>query len=97
MRLANAHFVWKAQYNAWILHNGNHCTPKRAAVNWNAQLIWKSRAELDYQWNMLAEDCVPDAFTSLLDEIKARVTKLKKVAKGKQAPNEMTAQSRIEH
>jgi hypothetical protein len=71
-----------AQYNAWCLNNGDHETPKRSYVNWNAELIWKMRTELAYQWDLL-EDEIPIVFEKLLQSIKRPLLNLKSFIRGK--------------
>jgi len=65
-----------AQYNAWCLHNGSHETAKRDFVNWNQELIWKMRSELDYQWDILEEE-VPRIFDELLETLREGLKNLK--------------------
>lgn len=60
--------LWLAQYNAWCMNSGNHYTLKRGSVNWNADLIWKMRMELDFQWNLLEEE-IPTVFKAILESI----------------------------
>jgi hypothetical protein len=69
-----------AQYDAWCKHSGNHATGRRGHVDWNAELIWKMRAELEYQWD-LVEDEVPTVCsdfssktTSALENLRAAVS-----------------------
>lgn len=47
-----------AQYNAWCLNNGHHFTGKRGEVNWNQDLIWKMKSELEFQWELVEEEVV---------------------------------------
>ncbi|OBT81787.1 hypothetical protein VE02_09856 [Pseudogymnoascus sp. 03VT05] len=58
------------QYNAWCRHDGYHYTEKRGKVNWNAELIWKMRMEMAFQWETLEED-IPTMFKDLLQSAKA--------------------------
>ncbi|OBT96981.1 hypothetical protein VE01_05489 [Pseudogymnoascus verrucosus] len=58
------------QYNAWCRHDGYHYTEKRGKVNWNAELIWKMRMEMAFQWETLEED-IPTLFKDLLQSAKA--------------------------
>ncbi|KAK4235702.1 hypothetical protein C8A03DRAFT_46215 [Achaetomium macrosporum] len=44
------------QYDAWCRNNGHHSTAKRGRVDWNAKIIWKLRTELDFQWDIVAEE-----------------------------------------
>ncbi|KAF2183055.1 hypothetical protein K469DRAFT_584335 [Zopfia rhizophila CBS 207.26] len=64
--------VWNTwhwtQYNAWCRHNGNYYTEKRGDVNWNSEIIWKMRAELAYQWE-LVEDEIPEMFKSVEEAV----------------------------
>jgi hypothetical protein len=50
--------------------------------NWNAELIWKMKMELEYQWDLLEED-IPSMFEKLLDSIKDRLANLQDVMRGK--------------
>ncbi|KFY06936.1 hypothetical protein V492_07602 [Pseudogymnoascus sp. VKM F-4246] len=59
-----------AQYNAWCRHDGCHYTEKRGNVNWNAELIWKMRMEMAFQWETLEED-IPTLFKNLLQSAQA--------------------------
>lgn len=70
-----------AQYNAWCLKNGDHKTPKKK-VNWNRELIWKMRTELEYQWDLL-EEIIPDTFKELLDSVISHLRSLKLLLKSK--------------
>jgi len=58
-----------AQYSAWCRNNGSHETQKRGFVNWNQELIWKMRSELEYQWDILEEE-VPRVFNELLETLR---------------------------
>ncbi|KAH8649442.1 hypothetical protein BGZ60DRAFT_534676 [Tricladium varicosporioides] len=71
-----------SQYNAWCLNNGDHITPKRGHVNWNSNLIWKMRMELEYQWELL-EDEIPKVFEKLLQTINIRLLKIQSHLKDK--------------
>jgi hypothetical protein len=51
-------------------------------VNWNAELIWKMRMELAYQWDLL-EDDIPIVFENLLQSVKRRLLDLKSYLGGK--------------
>jgi hypothetical protein len=62
--------------------NGRHETPRRGFVDWNAELIWKMRMELDYQWEIL-EDEIPDVFQKLLGVVKAPLLFLESLIQGK--------------
>lgn len=42
---------------------------KRGPVNWNRELIWKMRTELEYQWDLL-EETILTSFEDLLDTVK---------------------------
>jgi hypothetical protein len=70
------------QYNAWCLRNGDHYTEKRGAVNWNSELIWKMRMELEFQWGLL-EDEIPVVLDGLLESIKACLLELTTHLQGK--------------
>ena len=70
-----------AQYNAWCKNNGNHKTQLKGS-NWNAELIWKMKMELEYQWDLLEED-IPSMFEKLLDSIKDRLANLQDAMRGR--------------
>ncbi|KFY44996.1 hypothetical protein V494_01204 [Pseudogymnoascus sp. VKM F-4513 (FW-928)] len=57
-------------YNAWCRHDGCHYTEKRGNVNWNAELIWRMRMEMAFQWETLEED-IPTLFNNLLQSAQA--------------------------
>jgi len=65
-----------AQYNAWCRNDGCHRTEKRGSVNWNQELIWKMRSELEYQWDILEEE-VPCVFDELLETLTTELEGLK--------------------
>jgi hypothetical protein len=65
-----------AQYNAWCRNNGDYYTAKRGSVNWNQELIWKMRSELEYQWDILEEE-VPRVFDELLETLSTGLEDLK--------------------
>ncbi|KAL8365133.1 hypothetical protein RB595_004106 [Gaeumannomyces hyphopodioides] len=65
--------VWHwTQYNAWCLNNGHHATRKMSRQDWNAQILWKMRMELDYAWGIV-EDEANEVFDAFL---KAATTQL---------------------
>jgi hypothetical protein len=64
------------------MNDGDHRTEKRGKVNWNAELIWKMRMELAYQWDLL-EDDIPIFFTDLLQSVKRQLLDLKSHLRGK--------------
>ena len=51
-------------------------------MNWNAELIWKMRTELAYQWDLL-EDDIPTVFESLCHVVKGLLLDLKAHLEGK--------------
>lgn len=51
-------------------------TTKRGSVNWNQELIWKMRSELEYQWDIL-DDEVPRVFEELLETLRSELGNLK--------------------
>ncbi|KAG7284045.1 hypothetical protein NEMBOFW57_010405 [Staphylotrichum longicolle] len=57
------------QYSAWCGNNGRHSTTKRTA-DWNAKIIWKMRAELDFQWDIVEEE-IGTVFGELLATVRA--------------------------
>ncbi|KAI9739991.1 MAG: hypothetical protein M1818_005047 [Claussenomyces sp. TS43310] len=82
----------QSQYNSWCLHDGGNSTLKRSRVNWNAQLIWKMRIEMAYQWDIV-ENEIPVVFEKLFDALKVRLLHLKTSVQGeaKTATNKKTA------
>lgn len=44
--------------------------PGRGRKNWNANIIWKTRVELEYQWEIIEKD-VSGLFSALSSEIGA--------------------------
>ena len=60
--------IYAAQYDAWCRNNGTHSTQKRGHVRWNAQLMWKSKSEQDYEWEVL-QDEIPNIFDDLKQSI----------------------------
>jgi hypothetical protein len=56
------------QYDAWCRNDGNHYTGKLGHVNWNAELIWKMKAEQAFNWDVL-EDQIPEIFEALSSDI----------------------------
>lgn len=79
---SNTNLFVAAQYNAWCLNRGDHATVKRDHVNWNAELIWKMRSELAFQWG-LVEDEIPIVFEKLLHSIRASFLDLQSHLRGK--------------
>ncbi|KAG9255485.1 uncharacterized protein F5Z01DRAFT_56619 [Emericellopsis atlantica] len=78
----DANTIDLAQYNAWCLRNGNHCTLKREATDWNAQIIWKMRMELNFQWDLVMEEVAAvfkafqEDYTMGLMRMKAKVLEI---------------------
>jgi hypothetical protein len=68
-------------YQAWCRRHGDYETPAQVHVNWNAELIWKMRTELAYQWDIL-EGEVQDVFKDLLLLIKGSLLDLKSTIQG---------------
>jgi hypothetical protein len=59
------------QYSAWCLHDGDHKTLKRGAVNWNKQLSWKMKTELEIPFQIIAgeeENSIPNSENSKVDQ-----------------------------
>ena len=50
-------------------------------MDWNAELIWKMRMELAYQWD-LVEDEIKDVFQTLLPTVNAQLQYLKSLIQG---------------
>jgi hypothetical protein len=50
-------------------------------VNWNADLIWKMRMEMAFQWETLEED-IPTLFKDLLQSAKAPLLALQSEMRG---------------
>lgn len=74
-----------AQYNAWCLNNGDHYTAKRGAVNWNQELIWKMRSELDFQWEVVEEE-MAEIFEELLHKLESELDGFKVFLKSTKIP-----------
>ena len=64
-----------AQYSAWCGNNGNYSTGKRTA-DWNAEIIWKMRLELDFAWDIVTDE-VDTVFNNLLAAIEAQFDALR--------------------
>lgn len=77
-----SNFNGLAQYNAWCRNDGEHRTEKRGYVNWNADLIWKMRAELAFQWETLEEE-IPTLFANILQSTKIPLLELQSAIRGK--------------
>jgi len=77
-----------AQYKAWCRHNGEYSTKLRGAVNWNQDIIWKMRSELDYQWDILEEE-IPEVFDSLLRSVEEKFESLKSTVEELRLPVEL--------
>ncbi|TVY75935.1 hypothetical protein LSUE1_G004583, partial [Lachnellula suecica] len=75
-----------SQYNAWCLRNGDHETPKRNYVNWNAELIWAMRTDLENQWNILDQK-VSSILGGLLQNIQACFAKFQAHLRVKRFPS----------
>lgn len=52
------------QYRIWCQNNGDYKTLDGKRTNWNGELVWKMRTELDMQWDLLEED-IPVMFGKL--------------------------------
>ncbi|EOO01166.1 hypothetical protein UCRPA7_3322 [Phaeoacremonium minimum UCRPA7] len=91
----------QGQYNSWCLNNGNHATPKREHVDWNAKVIWKMRTELEFQWDLVEEE-ISTLFSNHFDKIKGLLEKMQLVIE-EFGPAEFAAsliegiESRIKH
>jgi hypothetical protein len=77
--------IYAAQYNAWCINDGVHQTPRRRFVNWNAELVWKMRSELEYQWD-LVEDEIPIVFRGLVQATKAPLEFLESLIRSESMP-----------
>ncbi|KAK3291871.1 uncharacterized protein B0H64DRAFT_242135 [Chaetomium fimeti] len=55
------------QYSAWCGNNGKYST-RLLTADWNAQIIWKMRMELAYQWEIVIEE-IDALFNTLLAAI----------------------------
>jgi len=62
------------------MNNGNHWTKGKDDVNWNRELIWKMRMELEDPWDSL-EDAIPTTFQNLLDSVQENFRDLKSLPK----------------
>ena len=67
--------LFTVQYNVWCMNNGNYHTFKLGSVNWNKDLIWKMRTELEYQWDLL-EETIQTSFEELLGSVKDQFRKV---------------------
>ena len=56
------------QYKTWCHKNGRARTLDGKLIDWNSELIWKMRIELDLQWDLLEEE-VPIIFEKLKSSI----------------------------
>ena len=65
-----------AQYKAWYVNDGHHCTPKRGRQDWNAKIIWKMRSELAFQWDIVEEE-IPELFSALSADVEAALADMK--------------------
>ncbi len=70
------------QYNAWCRNDGNHSTLNRGHVDWNADIIWKMRTELELEWDIVQGE-ISTLFAGLLTEIKSLLGGLKETLLGK--------------
>ncbi|KIH92852.1 hypothetical protein SPBR_02337 [Sporothrix brasiliensis 5110] len=66
----------QTHYNSWCLHDGDWSTPKKPHVNWNAELIWKMRTELELQWDIFEEQ-THDEFKAVHENLGASLVELK--------------------
>lgn len=66
----------QVQTSAWCHNNGFHYTKLRGNVDWNAQIVWKMRTELEFQWDILEEE-IGSIFTQLLATAKEQFRQLK--------------------
>ncbi|KAK4152198.1 hypothetical protein C8A00DRAFT_35109 [Chaetomidium leptoderma] len=53
------------QYAAFCRNNGEHST-RKLNENWNAKIVWKLRAELNYEWDIVEEE-----IDAVFDELRA--------------------------
>ncbi|KAL9106686.1 MAG: hypothetical protein Q9227_008338 [Pyrenula ochraceoflavens] len=53
------------------------CSAKRGFVNWNQELIWKMKCELDLQWDVFEDDEIPFFFDEMRQSVETEVEKLK--------------------
>lgn len=63
-------------YSAWCRNNGNHTTRSRGHIDWNAQLMWKMRMELEFQWEILQEE-ISRLFNVLEGDVSRELINLK--------------------
>lgn len=85
---------WQWQtYDAWCRHNGAHSTRNRAYTDWNTKIVWKLRAELDFQWDIVEEE-VGAVFNELRAAVAEQFDALKKAVRdlSSSAPGELHAQ-----
>jgi hypothetical protein len=79
-----------AQYSAWCANNGCHHTKKRTG-DWNAEIVWKMRIELDFQW-MLVEDDVGDVFEKLESTVSEQFDAIRNAVTTASMPSDLRAQ-----
>ncbi|OAQ87853.1 dynamin, GTPase domain-containingprotein [Purpureocillium lilacinum] len=65
-----------SRINAWCLHNGHHQTARKPRENWNANIIWKMRTELETQWELLEEEAV-DVLSAVIEGSKRHLESVK--------------------
>ncbi len=51
-------------------------------MDWNANIIWKMRTELEFQWELVQEE-IPTLFGGLLTEVKSLLAGVKETLLGK--------------
>jgi hypothetical protein len=80
-----------AQYDAWCRNNGHHSTAKRDRVDWNAKIVWKLRAELDFQWDIVGGE-IDTVFGELLATVSEQFEALNAAISATSAPSEFRTQ-----
>jgi hypothetical protein len=70
-----------AQFFHWCVNNGDHETKGHRHTNWNAELAWKMRMELQFQWDVL-EDDIPRLGERLVATIGGEIRSLKDICQG---------------
>jgi hypothetical protein len=52
------------EHSQFCLNYGKGTRISGKYVNWNSEIIWKMRTELDFQWDLLEEE-IPKVLTAL--------------------------------
>jgi hypothetical protein len=52
------------EHSQFCLNYGKGTRISGKHINWNSEIIWKMRTELDFQWDLLEEE-IPKVLTAL--------------------------------